>query len=695
MSVQYLKGVGPGRAFLLGKLGIQTLEDLLFHIPFRYEDRRHLKKIAHLQAGRIETIFGEVLSLSLSETRQRRMKIIDAAISDGSAVIHAKWFNQAYLKDVLKKGAHFMLSGKVKPGYYGHALELENPQFELVEGDAPQIHMKCIAPIYHETKGFTSRQLRVLIRQVLDKYAAHIPELLPEVLLETYHFLPLRQAISEVHFPAEACDFSLLAQGKSPAHRRLAFDELFLLEVGLALRKKGRTEKVPGIAFKISEPSLRPLKNCFPFELTGAQQRVLSEIQKDMALPYPMNRLLQGDVGCGKTVVALMAIWIAIENGTQAALMAPTEILAEQHYLSLKEHLGALGKSAALLTSDMKKREKDETLDALRSGRCHLLVGTHALIEGAVQFQCLGLVVVDEQHKFGVLQRAKLAAKGLHPDILIMTATPIPRTLALTLYGDLNISVIDALPPGRRPVRTQLYYGKRRSAAYQKVEKELAAGRQAFIVYPLVESSEKLELKSALEMFDHFQNEVFPNRRIGLLHGRLKRAEKEAVMRRFKAGEIDLLVATTVVEVGIDIPNATVMVIEHAERFGLSQLHQLRGRVGRGAELSHCLMIAEFPISKEGRHRLKAMLESTDGFKIAEEDLAIRGPGAFFGTRQSGIPEFKVANLIRDAGLLEEARREALSWISAHPGLADKPSRSIRACLERKWKGKLEWLTTA
>jgi len=696
MSVQYLKGVGPGRAFLLGKLGIQTLEDLLSHLPFRYEDRREIKKISDLKAGAIETLTGEVLSISLSETRYQRMKIIDVVLTDGSAVVHAKWFNQAYLKNLLKKGTQLMLSGKVKSSFYGrHTLEIENPQFELLDGDAPQIHMNRVVPVYHETKGFTSKQIRVLIKQVLDKYAAKIPEMLPPALLEAPQLLPLSQAITEVHFPSDEYSLSLLEQGKSPAHHRLAFDELFLLEIGLALRKKSRTEKVPGVAFKVSEALLKPLNKRIPFQLTAAQRRVFSDIQKDMALPYPMNRLLQGDVGCGKTIVALMTIVIAIENGYQAALMAPTEILAEQHYLSLKAHLEALGKSVSLLTSDMKKREKNETLEALHSGQCQLIIGTHALIEEGVQFQRLGLVVVDEQHKFGVLQRAKLSAKGQRPDILIMTATPIPRTLSLTLYGDLNISVIDELPPGRSPVRTQLYYGKRRETAYKKVEKAMASGRQAFIVYPLVEASEKLDLKAAIDMFAHFQKEVFPNRRIGLLHGRLKREEKEQTMQRFKAGEIDLLVATTVVEVGIDIPNATIMVIEHAERFGLSQLHQLRGRVGRGKDQSHCLMIAEFPISKEGKRRLKAMVDSTDGFKIAEDDLSIRGPGEFFGTRQSGIPELRVANLLRDAALLEKAREEAFHWVLEHPSLNDLESQAIRACLERKWGCKLEWLSSS
>jgi ATP-dependent DNA helicase RecG len=390
-----------------------------------------------------------------------------------------------------------------------------------------------------------------------------------------------------------------------------------------------------------------------------------------------------------------MSLQIAIGNGYQGAIMAPTEILAEQHYLSLKHYLEPLGYSTVLLTSDMKKRDKDAVLEQIKTGQSELVIGTHALIEKGVQFKKLGLVVVDEQHKFGVLQRAKLVTKGMQADLLIMTATPIPRTLAMTLYGDLNISVVDELPPGRSPIETRLYYAKQRDIVYRRVEKELKKGRQAFVVCPLVEESEKLDLKAAIEVFEHFKSSVFPNRRIGLLHGRLKRKEKEAMMHQFKMGEIDLLVATTVVEVGIDIPNATVMVIEHAESYGLSQLHQLRGRVGRGSEKSACLMIAEYAISKEGKRRLQAMVRSTDGFKIAEEDLSIRGPGEFFGTRQSGLPTLKVANLIRDALMLETARSEAFAWVKKHPELREGESLAIRQHLERKWHGKLEWLTIA
>lgn len=695
-AVQYIKGVGPKRAFLFSKLTVHTLEDLLYFLPFRYEDRTEIKKIAHLEPEKIETVLGEVMAVSLTESPRRRMKIVNLAVSDASGILQIKWFNQHYLKDVFKKGDRIMLSGRVKGNpYRGHALEMENPVYERVEEEESHLHMDRIVPVYHETKGLTSKQIRSLMKQVLERYASQIPEMLPCRLIERYRLISLNEAIFQIHFPEKKTDVNLLNQGKSPAHRRLIFDELFLLQIGLALRKKGMTEKLPGIVFKVNDSFHDPLRKLIPFRLTEAQERVFLEIKKDMATPYAMNRLIQGDVGCGKTLVALMSILIAIENRHQAALMAPTEILAVQHYLSLKIYLEALGKSALLLTSDMKKKAKDEVLERIAAGECDLLIGTHALIQKSVAFKKLGLAVVDEQHKFGVLQRATLVQKGVRPDLLIMTATPIPRTLALTLYGDLDISVIDELPPGRSPIQSRLYFGKQRAQAYQFIKKEIEKGRQAFIVCPLVEESEKLDLKTAIDTFSHLKEEVFPQFTIGLLHGKMKRDEKESVMAQFKAGTIDLLVATTVVEVGIDIPNATIMAIEHAERFGLAQLHQLRGRVGRGQEQSYCLMIAEYPISKEAKLRLNAMLKSTDGFKISEEDLAIRGPGEFFGTRQSGIPMLQIANLIRDVKVLEVARQDAFEWVADHKDLNDPESLLIRAFLERKWAGKLEWLSIA
>lgn len=710
LSVQYLKKVGPNRAFLLSKLDIKTIEDLLFSLPFRYEDRTAIKKIAQLIPGDDQTAYGEIRSASLIDIPHRRMKIFEATVVDETGLIHAKWFNQPYLAKQLGAGDRVMISGKVRKGFYGGAhLEMENPQYEKVDSDEPTLHMGRIVPIYHETKGLTSRQIRSIVKGLLDQYGAAIPEMLPPQLIERHRLLSLSEAISSLHFPPKEASLPLLNSGRTLSHQRLAFDELFLLETGLALRKAGVATKEPGISFHTDSRLVETLKAILPFQLTGAQERVLGEIANDMRSVHPMHRLIQGDVGSGKTLVALMSICVAIENGYQAALMAPTEILAEQHFFCLKRYFEVLGRSILLLTSDMKKKEKADALKKIASCEVDLVVGTHALIQEQVCFPKLGLAVIDEQHKFGVLQRAKLSqsvaspvgnagAAGevdrYRPDLLIMTATPIPRTLALTLYGDLTISVIDEMPKGRSPIETGLFYAKERERVYQKVERELRAGRQAYLVCPLVEESEAIDLKAARELSSHLQNGFFAHRRVGLLHGRLKREEKERIMRAFYDGQIDLLVATTVVEVGIDVPNATVMVIEHAERFGLAQLHQLRGRVGRGAHASYCFLIADYAQSQEAKARLRIMQKSTDGFKIAEEDMRIRGPGAFFGTRQSGLPELKVANLIRDSAILEMARKEAFQWVENDPGLNQPESLPIRSALERKWKGKLEWLTT-
>jgi len=692
--IQYLKKVGPKRASLFGKLNIETLEDLLTFLPFRYEDRTQIQKIASLTPERevIPVVFGEIQSVSLSFAA--RLKIVDVAVFDETGVIHAKWFNQHYLKEVFKKGEKVMLSGKVRVNHFGGThLEMESPIYEMADPDEPQLHIGRIVPIYHETKGLTSKQIRSIIKTVLDQYGKEIPEFIPVYLIEKYKLLPLSEAIYECHFPSSHTSMTLLNAGITLAHQCLAFNEFFLLEIGLALRKKTAATREKGIAFNPTSKYVLQLKGHLPFQLTSAQEKVFAEIAEDMAGVYPMHRLLQGDVGAGKTLVAFMAILVALENGYQAALMVPTEILAEQHFLSLKKYCEIFNLSVLLFTSDMKKKEKTEALAKMESGAVGLVIGTHALIQDQVCFKNLGLVVVDEQHKFGVLQRARLSQKGFRPDMLIMTATPIPRTLALTVYGDLSVSVIDALPPGRPPIKTYLFNGKQREKVYQYLKQAFTAGRQAYLVCPLVEESEKIDLKAATTLAETLQKEVFPDRKVGLLHGRQKRAEKEVIMRAFHNGVIDLLVATTVIEVGIDLPNATVMVIEHAERFGLAQLHQLRGRVGRGSKQSYCFLIAEYPQSNEAKARLQVMQKSTDGFIIAEEDLAIRGPGEFFGTRQAGLPELKVANLVRDVQILETARKEAFLWIENDSTLDKPESLSLRSALERKWKGKIEMLT--
>ena len=696
--VQYLKGVGPKRAEWLERLGLRTLEDLLYFLPWRYEDRSRLKPVAELTPGREVTVCVTVQSTHLTITSRRRFKIFEMVAGDESGSILVKWFNQPYLQKVFKNGQRVMLTGEVKVNrYQGRGLEIENPVYEVLDDETVTVglHTGRIVPIYHETQGLTSRTVRSLIKAVLDTYASRLPEILPEFLLRSHSFIPLSEALSRAHFPLEGTSLEALNEGRSEAHRRLAFDEFLLLQLGLGLKRREASEESEGTPFQTDGPYLRQFLAGLPYQLTGAQTSVLEEIKRDMARPHPMNRLLQGDVGCGKTVVALAAMMIAADNGYQAALMAPTEILAEQHYLTVKQWLKPFNLPCLLFTRGQPKRETARSLKTVAAGGPAFVIGTHALIQEEVRFGRLGLVVVDEQHKFGVMQRALLRGKGSRPDVLIMTATPIPRTLALTLHGDLDLSVIDELPKGRAPIETRLYYESKRARAYSLLAGQAAEGRQVYVVYPIVEESEKTDLKAATQMADHLQREVFPSLKIGLLHGRMPMEEKEKVMGAFKKRRIQILVATTVIEVGIDVPNATVMIIEHAERFGLSQLHQLRGRVGRGSHRSYCVLMAAPPVSEEAKRRLETMVRSQDGFVIAEEDLAIRGPGEFFGTRQSGLPELRVANILRDAKLLERARDEAWKMISSDPQLAQPEHAALKAALARKWKGKLELFTVS
>jgi ATP-dependent DNA helicase RecG len=499
--------------------------------------------------------------------------------------------------------------------------------------------------------------------------------------------MPAREALSEVHFPEKEKDLDVLNRGRSAAHRRLSFEELFVLEVGLALRKRNVSVEKKGIAFRPAGRLEAELRKTLSFDLTRAQERVIDEIKRDMEADHPMNRLVQGDVGCGKTVVALVACLLAVENGYQACLMAPTEILAEQHFRNIAALAGPLGIEVCSLTGSLRRKQKETVLGSVASGSARIIVGTHALIEQDVRFHRLGLAIIDEQHRFGVLQRSTLKSKGYEPDVLVMTATPIPRTLALTVYGDLDVSVIDEMPPGRSPVITRLFFENRRREAYQHIQGELGKGRQVYVVYPLVEETEKSDLKAATEMASHLQRDIFPDWRVGLLHGRMKGAEKDAVMSAFKAGTTHILVSTTVIEVGVDVPNATVMVIEHPERFGLAQLHQLRGRVGRGGHQSWCILMGPRMFIDETRDRLTTFVRTNDGFRIAEEDLRLRGPGEFFGTRQSGLPDLRAANIIRDADLLEAARSEALAFTERDPDL--RSSHELRTLIMRRWEGRL------
>ena len=699
IPIQYAKGVGPKRAALFQKLGVRTVEEALWFLPWRYEDRSVVTPIGQLAPGTRATICGTVQSSDLTRTRRRHMTILDVIVEDTTGGLHCVYFNQPYLEKLLKAGTRVMMNGMVSAGRKGWTdLRMDAPQFEVLgeEAETP-LHVGRIVPIYHETRGLTSRQIRVILKGLLDQYLGGLTEVLPDALRVRHRLPTIQTAIADVHFPGAPANREALDRGITPAHRRLAFEEFLLLELALAMRQRSVKEEIKGIRFNPRTPLVSRLTELLPFRLTGAQERVLAEIQRDMAAPRPMNRLIQGDVGCGKTVVALYAMLIACGSGYQAALMVPTEILAEQHYLTLRGLIHALGLQAVLLRSGGSPKARAAVRAQIETGQANIVIGTHALIQKGVRFAQLGLAVIDEQHKFGVLQRKTLLDKGYHPDVLVLTATPIPRTLAMTVYGDLDVSVIDALPPGRIPVRTWLFSEAQRRRAYQLVQDEMRAGRQGYIVYPLVEESEKVDLQAAIQGAERLQAQEFRSVRVGLLHGRMKTEEKERTMAAFKKGEIPILVATTVIEVGVDIPNATVMLVEHAERFGLAQLHQLRGRVGRGTQQSYCLLLASGIRGKgigekgsEARQRLEALVNSTDGFVIAEEDLRIRGPGEFFGVRQWGVPEFRAANLIRDAAMLEQARQEAFALVKTDPHLAQPSHQPLRAAMLRRWQTKLD-----
>ncbi len=693
LPIQYAKGVGPKRAALLAKLGVATVEDALWYVPRRYEDRSALLPIGRLVPGVAATVCGTVARARLSRIPRRRMTILNLTIEDETGALQCVYFNQPYLEDVFKPGCRVMVSGLVVAGRKGWTdLRMDVPQYEVLDDEDAPLHVGRIVPVYPETKGLTSRQLRTLIKNLLDQYLDGMADVVPDAVRSRQRLLPIRAALREVHFPHSPGDLDTLNQGVTPAHRRMAFEEFFLLQLGLASQQQSVREEAKSVRFDTATPLVGQVRALLPFRLTQAQELVLTEIQRDMAAPCPMNRLVQGDVGCGKTVVALLAMVTACGSGCQAALMVPTEILAEQHYLNLRRLLEALGLKAVLLTGGGTPKTRAAVRKQIEAGEAHVAIGTHALIQKHVQFAKLGLVVIDEQHKFGVLQRKTLLAKGYRPDVLVLTATPIPRTLAMTVYGDLDVSVIDALPPGRKPIRTRVFAEPERRRAYQFVQNEVRAGHQAYIVYPLVEESEKVDLRAAVEGAERLQQSVFRTARVGLLHGRMKGEDKERTMAAFKAGEIQVLVSTTVIEVGVDVPNATVMLIEHAERFGLAQLHQLRGRVGRSAQQSYCLLLASLAIGEEGsaaRRRLDALVASNDGFVIAEEDLRLRGPGEFFGARQWGVPEFRVANLIRDHALLEQARREALATVREDPQLSGPGHQAARDAMRRRWQTKL------
>jgi ATP-dependent DNA helicase RecG len=674
-SLQYLKGVGPRRAADLERVGLHTVEDLLYRFPIRYEDRGSFQTIASLRPGVSSSVVGEVVASGVRPTRRPRFRIFELLVRDRTGSMRAIWFNQPFLNDIFHPRQRVILFGKLELS--SHGLQMQNPQYEILaedeissasnlSGDPPinkeedLLHTGRIVPIYEKTGTVTTKMQRVLVHNALAQLPDVLPDPLPVALRERRNLIDRRTAIVEAHFPPEHTPIDQLNGFRSPAQQRLIFEEFFLFQCGLVLRKRlSNAERKPR-SVVITDEIRESAKRVLPFKLTGDQKKVIGEIVEDMKRPHPMNRLLQGDVGSGKTIVALMAALVAMENGFQVAFMAPTEILAEQHFINIRRLLERSRFRLALLTGATPAKKRKEIQAELAGGSFHMVVGTHALVEDPVAFRELGLAIIDEQHRFGVMQRAALRAKGMHPDILVMTATPIPRTLALTTYGDLDVSVMREMPPGRKAIKTIAKPESRRDEIYRFVEEQLLAGRQTYVIYPLVEESTKIDLRAATEMADHLQQDIFPAYRVALLHGRLKQDDKDRVMHAFARGEFHVLVSTTVVEVGVDVPNASVMVVEHAERFGLSQLHQLRGRVGRGLHQSYCVLLYQSPLNDQGRERLKALTDTTDGFEIAERDLALRGPGDFFGTRQSGMPTLRVGDLLRDHQLMEEARREAI-----------------------------------
>jgi len=701
--VQYVKGVGPRIGEVLAGKGIHTVGDLLHYLPFRYEDRLNPRGISELRAGEMATVVGEVRNSGLFRTRS--MPIFQLTVGQGRSRLRCLWFNATYLQDKFKPGQMIALYGKVEEDQRSRELQIVQPQFELL-GDsgssgesgaekkvAESLEIGRIVPIYEAIGRLTPRWFRRAIRTALDNLTPDLADPIPAAVRDRLGLISPRAALWNVHWPEPGESFENLQSSRTPAHIRMIFDELFFVELGLELKRRQQKTQT-GIAFRLDERVRAAIKKILPFHPTPAQKKVLKEIAADMERPYPMRRLLQGDVGSGKTIVGFEAAIIAIENGCQAALMAPTEILAQQHYFSARRILENAGYRIVLLTGSLENDRKREVRRHISQGNAQLVIGTHALLEEKVEFAKLGLVIVDEQHRFGVLQRLKLMKKssdeeGLaalgrtgegarphttpsthtgsspaEPDVLVMTATPIPRTLALTLYGDLDLSVLDELPPGRTPIATHCVADDQSSKVWEFVRKQIAAGHQAYVVYPVIAENEENELKAAIKMYRELSSNIFADLKVGLLHGRLDAELKEQVMRMFQRGELQILVATTVIEVGVDVPNATVMVIEHAERFGLAQLHQLRGRIGRGGAKSYCILMTGGKVSEDAQRRLDAMVKTNDGFKIAELDLELRGPGEFFGTRQAGLPSFRVANLVRDAQLLEAAKREAAAVIA-------------------------------
>ena len=689
LRLDVLKGIGPVRAGQLANRGLATIEDLLYHLPLRYEDRRDVAAIAAAVAGESDTFVGRLTSLRAGRIRGGR-RILTGTLSDDSGSLELVWFNPVrFVADALRVGQHLSVYGRVAPAR-GARLSLPHPEFEVLdEGTERQPEVR---PVYGKPGDVSQAHLRGWVDQALERFGGFLPSFLPPEVAERQRLMDLKQALEVIHRPDSGLEPAALEELREQARRSLAFDEFFYFQLALALRQQQRLE-TPGFRSPIREDSLTGrMRQSLPYRLTGGQERVLQDIYRDMESPNPMRRLLQGDVGSGKTVIAWLAALRAMENGRQALLLAPTELLAEQHYERLRPYAEALGVRAAMLSGSLSAAARKELTGRIARGEVDFVVGTHALIQEGVSVPRMGIGIVDEQHRFGVSQRAAFArlslrnvVTGPEPDLLLMSATPIPRSLAMVLSGDLEVSLLDEAPPGRTPVRTVVVQEGQRQRVYERVRAAVAAGRQAYLVYPLVEDSDKLPLAAAETMARELSGTVMTGLRLGLVHGQMPAAERDDVMRRFRQGEIQVLVATTVIEVGIDVPGATLMVIEHAERFGLAQLHQLRGRVGRGRDESHCVLIHYGTRDDDSRRRLEVLERSADGFEVAEADLRFRGAGEILGTRQAGVQGFRVAHLVRDNEVLQAARREARDWLSRDPRLRGRTSRHIRDVLRQRW----------
>jgi len=684
IPISQLRGVGDKRAKELAKIGLYTVEDLIYYFPRRYLDRSSITKLKDLRSGMETTVLGKIARAGLRRGRKARF---EAVLFDGTGYLQCVWFNRVnFWPKIFQAGDTVAFHGKV--AQYG-GLQMVHPDFDKFRegGEERFLNTGGVIPLYASSEalgeaGLDSRGFRRILRAALDAYRDGLEEILPREVITRRRLVGRSEALTQIHFPDSV--------GKlQPARDRLKFDELFFFELLMATRRRALEKFVRGIEFKEVGARTWQLVERLPFQLTEAQKRVLREIRADMKLPKPMHRLVQGDVGSGKTMVALIAMLMAVENGYQAALMAPTEILAEQHYLTTHRFLEQLDVKVALLIGGQRKKAREQILAEIASGQAQIAIGTHALIQSGVEFDKLALVVIDEQHRFGVAQRLALRQKGHMPDVLVMTATPIPRTLSMTLYGDLDVSTIDELPKGRKPVRTALRFSTKRKEIYEFIKREVSAGAQAYIVFPLVEESEKIDLAAATESYEHMREGIFAELPIALLHGGMPTAEKESVMEAFKSGVTRILVSTTVIEVGVDVPNATLMIIEHAERFGLTQLHQLRGRVGRGEKQSYCILIAYGNLTEEAQRRLQTLVETNDGFHIAEIDLELRGPGEFFGTRQHGEAEFRLANIQRDVALLQNARDDAFGLLRVDPDLAQPAHLATRQRLVKLYGDKL------